>query len=372
MGHRSSAQDSFDEVNLIQKGNNYGWPEVEGRATSPGYATRRSPGDRRGLAVGPGLRRRRPLAGALRGERLWRVDVEATRPSRDNAFFVGDYGRLRTVVRRPDGNLWVTTSNRDGRGDPAPEDDRIRWSALAGREGGSRKEACRTPHALSTLIRPRQRAAADHNPPVSELLQALEDQLADPAGVGLAAHLLHHRADEGTGGGDLAVADLRGDVGVGLDRAVDGGAERAVVGDDGEPAGGDHLVGSALAGEHAVEDLAGELVVDRALVDQRLDAGDVGRGDRQGGDLGALLVGAPGQLGEPPLARGLREAPAAMVSSTRPSAPAPTVSRISRSEKPQSACSRARRTRGGSGSVARSSSTHSRLGATGTRSGSGK
>ena len=61
-----------------------------------------------------------------------------------------------------------------------------------------------------------------------------------------------------------------------------------------------------------------------------------------------------------------------MVSSIALSAPAPTVSRISRSEKPHSACSRARRTVGFSGSVPRSSSTHSRLGATGTRSGSGK
>ena len=65
-------------------------------------------------------------------------------------------------------------------------------------------------------------------------------------------------------------------------------------------------------------------------------------------------------------------APAAMVSSTRPNAPAPTVSRISRSEKPHSACSRARFWVGFSGSVPRSSSTHSRDGATGTRSGSGK
>ena len=65
-------------------------------------------------------------------------------------------------------------------------------------------------------------------------------------------------------------------------------------------------------------------------------------------------------------------APAAMVSSTSPSAPAPTVSRISRSLNPHSVCSRARLSVGFSGSVPRSSSTHSRDGAIGTRSGSGK
>ena len=60
-----------------------------------------------------------------KGERLWRVDVNGKKASDPKAFFIGKYGRLRTVVAAPDGNLWVTTSNRDGRGDPASEDDRI-------------------------------------------------------------------------------------------------------------------------------------------------------------------------------------------------------------------------------------------------------
>ena len=66
----------------------------------------------------------------LRGNRLWRISVADGRASDPVAFFEGRFGRLRTVVRAPDGSLWLTTSNRDGRGDPAAEDDRILEVAL--------------------------------------------------------------------------------------------------------------------------------------------------------------------------------------------------------------------------------------------------
>jgi glucose/arabinose dehydrogenase len=119
-------QDTSDELNLIQKGRNYGWPIVEGKGDQHGLQNPQvtwstddaSPS---GLAFVDG----RLWLGALKGERLWRVDVKGSKASREKAFFVGDYGRMRTVVRAPDGNLWVTTSNRDGRGDPAGDDDRI-------------------------------------------------------------------------------------------------------------------------------------------------------------------------------------------------------------------------------------------------------
>jgi glucose/arabinose dehydrogenase len=63
---------------------------------------------------------------ALRGERLWRIEVSGNRVSgQPEAFFTGDYGRLRTVEAAPDGSLWLTTSNTDGRGAPAENDDRI-------------------------------------------------------------------------------------------------------------------------------------------------------------------------------------------------------------------------------------------------------
>jgi glucose/arabinose dehydrogenase len=119
-------QDAFDELNLIEKGRNYGWPLVEGKGGRPGlqnpqvtWSTDESSPS--GLAFLDG----RLWLGALRGERLWRIEVNGRRASREKGFFVGTYGRLRTVVAAPDGNLWVTTSNRDGRGQPAADDDRI-------------------------------------------------------------------------------------------------------------------------------------------------------------------------------------------------------------------------------------------------------
>jgi len=117
---------SFDELNLIQKGRNYGWPDVEGSGNAKGLTNphvvwdvaQASPS---GLAFHDGSL----WMASLRGERLWQIPVKDGHTSKPVDHFVGTYGRLRTVAVAPDGSLWVTTSNRDGRGDPADEDDRI-------------------------------------------------------------------------------------------------------------------------------------------------------------------------------------------------------------------------------------------------------
>jgi glucose/arabinose dehydrogenase len=120
-------QDTWDELNLIKRGFDYGWPVVEGKGsdspkyTDPQVQWNTDDASPSGLAYLDG----RLWLGALRGERLWRIDLDGATAKDPKPFFVGKYGRLRTVVVAPDGNLWVTTSNRDGRGDPAPEDDRI-------------------------------------------------------------------------------------------------------------------------------------------------------------------------------------------------------------------------------------------------------
>jgi glucose/arabinose dehydrogenase len=117
---------TFDELNLIRKNGNYGWPTFEGRGDDPDFTNPQvvwntSEASPSGLAYLDG----QLWLGALQGQRLWRIDVAEGRATRPTDFFVGQYGRLRTVVVAPDGNLWVSTSNRDGRANPGPEDDQI-------------------------------------------------------------------------------------------------------------------------------------------------------------------------------------------------------------------------------------------------------
>jgi glucose/arabinose dehydrogenase len=117
-------QNRYDELNRIEAGRNYGWPEVEGpgdgddRFVDPIATWATDDASPSGIAVAGDY----VYMACLRGERLYRVSLDG----RDvRAMFVGEYGRLRHAARAPDGSVWVLTSNHDGRGDPAPNDDRI-------------------------------------------------------------------------------------------------------------------------------------------------------------------------------------------------------------------------------------------------------
>ena len=121
-------QNTWDELNLIEAGENYGWPEVEGIAEDDEFidpvlqwsTDEASPS---GIAYA----RDTIFMAGLRGQRLWQIPVPDGSAGEPEAFFDGEYGRLRHAELAPDGSLWLLTNNTDGRSrsGPGPDDDRI-------------------------------------------------------------------------------------------------------------------------------------------------------------------------------------------------------------------------------------------------------
>jgi glucose/arabinose dehydrogenase len=120
-------QNTWDELNRIEPGRSYGWPDVEGIAHRSGFVDpvaqwTTADASPSGIAVGADGA---VYMAALRGQSLWRIPLDgngvAGTPQR---LLQGRYGRLRTVVSASDGRLWLVTSNTF-RGTPHPGDDRI-------------------------------------------------------------------------------------------------------------------------------------------------------------------------------------------------------------------------------------------------------
>lgn len=119
-------QNTWDELNVISPGDNYGWPDVEGQGGGSQYVdpvvvwspAEASPS---GLAVTEDA----VVVAALRGQRLLVVPVADGQVGEPSAILVEELGRLRDVVLGPDGALWVVTNNTDGRGSPRAGDDRL-------------------------------------------------------------------------------------------------------------------------------------------------------------------------------------------------------------------------------------------------------
>ena len=123
-----SDQKRSGELNVIQKGKNYGWPSADGpsnnaKLTDPLASWPMDESSCSGVAVLEQL-----IAQAcLIGKRLWLVSTtgNGTVLGQPRALLVGEYGRLRSLATAPDGSLWVGTSNQERGGEPGPEDDRI-------------------------------------------------------------------------------------------------------------------------------------------------------------------------------------------------------------------------------------------------------
>jgi len=121
-----------DEVNIVERGKNYGWPLIHHKETRAGlesplleYTPACAPASGmfyRGSAF-PQFKGNF-FFGCLRGERLIRVTLDGRRVLSQEDL-IRKYGRIRDVAEGPDGFLYFSTSNRDGRGTPTNDDDRI-------------------------------------------------------------------------------------------------------------------------------------------------------------------------------------------------------------------------------------------------------
>jgi aldose sugar dehydrogenase len=124
---RSGVQSGLDELNRIEAGANYGWPTIEGDATRQGMTVpiRRSGARDTWAPASLAYLDGSLYWGGLRGEALYEAVLEDGNVIELKKHFKGQFGRIRTVRVGPDNMLYLTTSNRDGRGDPAMDDDKI-------------------------------------------------------------------------------------------------------------------------------------------------------------------------------------------------------------------------------------------------------
>lgn len=116
-----------DEVNIIERGLNYGWPTIHHRQTRAGMVSPFLEYTPAHAPASAAFWRGDFYFGCLRGEHVHRVVLDPNdrrKVLREEELFE-DLGRIREVAAGPDGALYFSTSNHDGRGDPAPTDDRI-------------------------------------------------------------------------------------------------------------------------------------------------------------------------------------------------------------------------------------------------------
>lgn len=122
-----------DEVNIVEKGKNLGWPEIHHTEKREGmvaplleYSPACAPGS--GMfyngSIFPAFKGNF-FFGCLRSARIVRVSLDGSKVVSQENLFDGTFGRIREMEEGPDGYIYFSTSNRDGRGSPSKDDDRI-------------------------------------------------------------------------------------------------------------------------------------------------------------------------------------------------------------------------------------------------------
>ncbi|MFJ5700384.1 PQQ-dependent sugar dehydrogenase [Arthrobacter sp. NPDC093139] len=104
-----------DELNLIQAGGNYGWPDVTGAPGREGFIDAKVvwPSTAESSPSGLEIVGNMAFLGALRGQRIWSVPLEGENAGTPVAHFTRQYGRIRNVLLAPNGELWALTNNQN-------------------------------------------------------------------------------------------------------------------------------------------------------------------------------------------------------------------------------------------------------------------
>lgn len=120
--HGSSTK---DELNLIEIGKNFGWPTIQGDEKRDGLETPAiNSGSSTWAPAGAAFYQGSIFFGGLRGETLYEALISGNKVELKK-HLQGEFGRIRDVVLGHDGFLYITTSNRDGRGKAQEGDDKI-------------------------------------------------------------------------------------------------------------------------------------------------------------------------------------------------------------------------------------------------------
>jgi aldose sugar dehydrogenase len=115
-----------DEINLIEKGGNYGWPTIIGDETKSGFINPKWHSNTGTWAPASLVYHEGSLYfGGLKGETLYEAVLDGDNVVELKEHFKGEFNRIRTIRKGPDGMFYITTSNRDGRGNPADDDDKL-------------------------------------------------------------------------------------------------------------------------------------------------------------------------------------------------------------------------------------------------------
>jgi glucose/arabinose dehydrogenase len=107
--------DVNDELNLIQPGGNYGWPEVTGAPHRDGFIDAKVvwPSTADSSPSGLEIVRGTAYLGALRGQRIWAVPLDGDNAGNPVGYFTGRFGRIRNVTLAPNGDLWALSNNQN-------------------------------------------------------------------------------------------------------------------------------------------------------------------------------------------------------------------------------------------------------------------